>query len=414
MPEENKKINWPAKIFLRCLVNSLSAAIWLAGLLGKRKRSPEDKRPSTILLTATYFSENWILNFLRPLAASDELSRVWFVGTLEIPEIPKVKTIYPPGWLKKILGEVPARLLTFVWTGLRRRPDMVGGFHLLINGMVASLLAKLIRGRAIYINGGGPREVFGGGYQASRLFSKLKAPDDVLEKKMIKVVNTFDLVVTMGSRTIQFFQDHGVKTRFEVIPGGIKPSADKQCGIEKKYDLIILASLKDPVKRIDVFLKTVQALSGDNPSISAAIVGTGRNEASLKALCEELGVQKNVTFAGFVEDVNEWLSKSRVFMLTSDSEGLSLALMEAMMNSLPSVVSDVGELSDIVKHGENGYLVKERTPANFAQYAQSLLQDEKQWKQFSEAARQTISQYEIPEITRKWGKSLGGLFANHE
>jgi len=50
----------------------------------------------------------------------------------------------------------------------------------------------------------------------------------------------------------------------------------------------------------------------------------------------------------------------------SDSEGLSLSLMEAMMCGLLPVVSHVGDLEDLVKDGINGYLVAERTPQEFA------------------------------------------------
>ena len=58
-----------------------------------------------------------------------------------------------------------------------------------------------------------------------------------------------------------------------------------------------------------------------------------------------------MSFVGHQEDVAAWLSKSRVFVLTSDSEGLSLSMMEAMMCGLPAVVSDVGDLGDLSKMG---------------------------------------------------------------
>jgi glycosyltransferase involved in cell wall biosynthesis len=56
-----------------------------------------------------------------------------------------------------------------------------------------------------------------------------------------------------------------------------------------------------------------------------------------------LGIDRNVRFAGHQNTVEDWLRKSKVFVLTSDSEGLSLSMMEAMMCGLPAIVSDVGE-----------------------------------------------------------------------
>src|SRR6185369_5034897 len=111
------------------------------------------------------------------------------------------------------------------------------------------------------------------------------------------------------------------------------------------------------VKRVELFLRVVKLITLTVPCISAAIVGAGRLEESLKEMARSLGVARNVRFAGYQRDVVPWLKRSKVFVLTSQSEGLSLAMMEAMMCGLPCVVPDVGELGKLVDDGENGYLV---------------------------------------------------------
>ena len=69
-----------------------------------------------------------------------------------------------------MVGGTPARLLTFAWLALRERPHVLGGFHLLLNGLVTQLLARLCGARSLYFCGGGPTEVLDGGVNGSSIY----------------------------------------------------------------------------------------------------------------------------------------------------------------------------------------------------------------------------------------------------
>ena len=101
-------------------------------------------------------------------------------------------------------------------------------------------------------------------------------------------------------------------------------------------------------------------------------------------------------------DVESFLKKSRLFALTSDSEGLSLSLMEAMLCGLPAVVSRVGDLGDLVEEGINGYLIAERTPEAFASRFVELLTDGESLAEFGDAARRSASRFELAAVSRLW------------
>jgi len=362
-----------------------------------------------ILLTGKFFSENWILNHLRPLAASRTCSRLQIVCTYPIPPLDKVAQIRPWRFLSRLVGEDVARLLTFFWVGWRDRPDLVGGFNVLVNGLAASVLGRMIGCRTLCFCGGGPREVLGGGFASeNRLFGKLATADPVLEQQLLKAVDDLDALVAMGNRTVDFFNARRTKTRLVVIPGGIDSALYRRDGEAKTYDLILVGRLA-AVKRVDLFLRTVARLRGQFPRLSAVIVGTGELEAELKALAAELGLENCVEFAGFQREVAGWLQRSRLFVLTSDSEGLALSLMEAMMCGLPAIVSDVGELGELVTHGDNGYLVTERSPEAFAGYAAKLLADAACYHRFAERARRAALRCDVPAATRAWEQFLAVL-----
>ena len=321
----------------------------------------------------------------------------------------KVEGVYPPAWLITCAGELGARLLYFVWVALRTRPHIVGGFHLLVNGLMAPLLGRLIGAKSLYFCVGGPVEVLDGGiWGGNRLFSRLSAPDAVVEQRLLEAVGACDLVITMGTRAITFFRERGVDTAFHVVSGGIDPDRFRPSPGVPEFDLVITCRLVQ-VKRVDLFLRAVARLVRDIPQLRAVIVGDGPLRPSLQALASELDINNHVVFAGEQTAVEGWLRRSRVFVLTSDSEGLSLALMEAMMSGLPAVVSAVGDLGDLVEHGVNGCLVAERTPEAFAAALRPLLTDARLLERFAAAAAR-VGQRNNPEaVTSRWDAILAAL-----
>jgi glycosyltransferase involved in cell wall biosynthesis len=326
-----------------------------------------------------------------------------------LPPVDKVEAIVPPPWLVRVAGGVGARLLTFMLTGLRDRPDIVGGFHLLLNGLTATLLGRLIGARSLYFCVGGPAEVVDGGLQSeNRLFERIEQPDPVVERRLLRAVGACDLVVTMGTRAVQFFRHRGVRTSYHVVAGGIDARRFSAGSEPASFDLVLVGRLA-AIKRIDLFLDTVARVKRRRADVRAAVLGDGPGRPGLEARARALGLEGHVVFAGQQADVETWLRRARVFVLTSDTEGLALSMMEAMLCGLPVVVSRVGDLADLVEDGVNGYLVAERTPDAFAAPILELLGDEQRRLAFGAAARRAAERYELSATTRTWDAILGAL-----
>jgi glycosyltransferase involved in cell wall biosynthesis len=386
---------------LRALTLAQAAAVQVARALGPRQR-PLPPEGAEILLTGTFYADNWVSAHIAPLAASRRCRRLRVVTDYPIASTDKIERMAPPAWVRRIAGGTGARLLTFVALALRTRPHVVGGFHLLLNGLVALPLARLIGARAFYFCGGGPTEVLGGGvWSQNRLFTLMETPDAVVERRLLNAVRGFDVVVTMGRRAIDYFRSRGVDTTFRVVSGGMDSARFSPSGEPPQTDLILVARLS-AVKRGDLFLRAVALAAAAHPEVSALIVGSGPLSAELERLAADLGLAGRVSFVGHQLDVEAWLRRARVFVLTSDSEGLSLALMEAMMCGLPAVVSDVGDLPELVEEGVNGFLVRERTPEAFADAILRLLEDPARLAAFSANARRSALRYDTAETARLW------------
>lgn len=391
--------------FIQTFMACYRAALALLRALGPRPKSPR-AGGQEILLTGAFYSNNWIASHLTPLAMSRECARLRVVSTFPIQPIDKLELIVPPSWLRRLAGDTVARLLTFFCVGLRTRPDIVGGFHLLLNGLLAQLLARMVGARAMYFCVGGPAEVLGGGIDSeNRLFERLRTPSQSVERQLVKTVAGFDLIVTMGTRAKTFFESRGVRSKICVVSGGLDASRYFPASAAAAFDMVFVGRLA-PIKRVDLFLQCTKLVASRLPHVKAVVVGDGKLRQSLEQMAQTLGIASNVTFVGQQANIEDWLRRSRLFLLTSDSEGLSLALIEAMLCGLPAIVSDVGDLGDLVEQGANGYLVGERSAEPFAARVSELLENPARYSAFAQAARSAAERYELNACAVLWGRIL--------
>lgn len=396
---------WGLRLSIRAMLRLYLLALRSARRIGRQPR-PASPEGYETLVTLKFYSEGWASAMLRPLALSPLSSRVWVVSTSPVPAIEKVQAVYPPRWLRRIAGDVVARLLTFALLAVRRRPHWVAGYHLLFNGLVAGLVAPLAGCRSLYISVGGPAEVLDGGIGSeNQLFKRLGDPDPVAERLLLQAMRHFDVIATMGRGTIRFLQERGVDATFRVVPGGIDAELFSDTSDERDIDVVLLGRLS-PIKRPDLFLRALRHVADAHPGLRAAVVGTGPLRESLGQLVDGLGLGNHVELAGFQPDVTVWLRRSKIFVLTSESEGLSLSLMEAMLCATVPVVANVGELGDLVEHGVGGYLVSGRTPEAFATPLLELLGSPDRLAAFAREARRAALRYEVHAVARLWDDLL--------
>ena len=390
---------------IRAFVALLSAGLWLAERLG-RDRKPSTGESLQVLLTGTFYSDNWLETHLRPLSLSHRIGHITMVAASPVPDIPGVEAVYPSARLVRVLGRTTARLVTFARVALKRKPDVIGGFHLLLNGLASLMLARATGARSMYICGGGRREVAGGGYATeNQIFRRLGRPSDYVERKLLSAAIAFDYVITMGSSVRDYFIEHGAEGRVEVVPGGFDADLFHPATTTGEYDLVLVGRLS-PVKRVDVFID-VLAHAG-NTALRGLIVGDGPSGQEIRGRAERAGAADRIHFAGWQSDVHAWLRRGRAFMLTSESEGLSQAMVQAMLCGLPVIVSDVGDLKDLVVSGRNGFLVTPGDVDDFAEKAGRVCGDEELRSSMGRQARLDALRLSMPNVAVQWDTIFSG------
>ncbi|WP_323665721.1 glycosyltransferase family 4 protein [Pectobacterium punjabense] len=103
------------------------------------------------------------------------------------------------------------------------------------------------------------------------------------------------------------------------------------------------------------------------------LLGTGPLCEDMKKMVDAYGLRDKVSFLGERRDIVEFLSKSDIFILISNWEGLPLSLLEAMRSGLPTIASDVGGVKECVADGKSGFLVRKGDTEDVAQKICMLL-----------------------------------------
>jgi len=253
---------------------------------------------------------------------------------------------------------------------------------------------------------GGPVVIIGGGVGASgSVGGALRHPSKFIEALAIKVIRQFELVIVRGKKAKEFVTACDTKGAVEIITGSV--NGGRQLPREDRKTHLVYVGRLSPIKQVNQFVAIVKAIKHHMPGVQAAIVGDGPLREDLRSHVDELGLSENIEFLGKREDVELLLAHSKVFVLTSKSEGLSIAMAEAMCNGAVPVVADVGDLGDLVNNGENGYLIEPNNIGEYATKATSLLQDDEMWMQYSckaiEAARGLC---DIEVVSGRWKEAL--------
>lgn len=153
-----------------------------------------------------------------------------------------------------------------------------------------------------------------------------------------------------------------------VIPNGVEPHFFEtrrrgalRSEIGSRPDDFLLGSVGNlrPAKGYDVLLRAVAELRSELPSVRLVIAGDGEGPLldELLALRAELGLVEHVHFLGFRPDVQDVLADLDLFVVSSRTEGFSLAAVQAMAAGLPVVATKSGGPEMILEHGRTGILV---------------------------------------------------------
>jgi glycosyltransferase involved in cell wall biosynthesis len=163
---------------------------------------------------------------------------------------------------------------------------------------------------------------------------------------------------------------------------------------ESANDVILSVGNLIPIKGHDLLLRSLAAIAPNHPQAQCRIIGDGPERIRLQALARELGIEDRTHFLGRRPrpDVAEALRKCTLFALPSWYEGLGCVYLEAMSAERPAVACRGQGIEEIIRHGENGWLIEPKNLSDLTAALHQLLSDRSLREKLGRNGRQTVLQ----------------------
>lgn len=164
---------------------------------------------------------------------------------------------------------------------------------------------------------------------------------------------------------------------------------------QPRFDFLNVARL-GAQKNQKLLIESIFILKSKGVCLHGAIVGVGPLQSDLVSYCDELGLQEQIEFLGKRDDVADLMGDSKLFVLSSDYEGLPMSILEAMAVGLPIVSTDVGGVADVVQN--NGLLVPPGNARALAFAIESVLASDEEADNMATASLEAVKRYDVYNV----------------
>ena len=166
-----------------------------------------------------------------------------------------------------------------------------------------------------------------------------------------------DVIVCQTQDAIESFPK-GIRKKSIVIPNPID-IGDLQPHIGEREKKVVAVGRLEPHKNHKLLLQAFARFVSKHPEYTLHLYGKGELETELRELAAQLGIDEDVNFIGFSNRVKEEINSAAMFVLSSDYEGISNSMLEAIALGVPVVATDcpIGGSKAYIEDGKNGFLV---------------------------------------------------------
>lgn len=196
-------------------------------------------------------------------------------------------------------------------------------------------------------------------------------------------------------------QKHGI-----VIQNPIKSDLPEYHGSRKKE--VVAVCRLEPQKNIPMMLNAFLTFSGEHKLYQLKIYGDGSLKSNIEKLICSMGLQDKVQLMGFQSNIAEQIKMAAIYVCSSDYEGLSNSMLEAMAIGIPVVTTDSsgGGAREVIENGVNGFLVPVNDYVSMASCMGLIADHEDIAQKISMKAVEIRTRLSEEEVCRQWDMIL--------
>lgn len=181
--------------------------------------------------------------------------------------------------------------------------------------------------------------------------------------KWMKTIRDFcyrrsDVVVCQTQMAVDLLKRRNIDTKFVIIPNPISPNLPSWEGLDSKE--IITACRLTEQKNLPMLIRAFARLKKEFPDYHLSIYGEGHLRQVLQTYINKMGLNESISMPGFAKNIHRIMATSYMYVSSSDYEGISNSMLEALGVGLPCVCTDcpVGGAAMYIENGKSGILTK--------------------------------------------------------
>jgi glycosyltransferase involved in cell wall biosynthesis len=236
---------------------------------------------------------------------------------------------------------------------------------------------------------------------------RLRLREKVERAKFVSCISNF------CRSQVMLWSDPRVWDRIHVVHMGVDTKRSHPASARAHAELrMISVGRLAAIKGHLVLFEAAKALAGDGVAWTLDVVGDGSCKAALERKVDEIGLRPNVVFSGPIsqENLSRHLDAANLMVLASFGEGVPVAFMEAMAMEIPVVATRVGGVSELVRHGETGFLVDAGSVEQLADLLRTVASDPTRRAVVARAGRTLVeSEFNL----EGQGRSMADLFRTY-
>lgn len=203
------------------------------------------------------------------------------------------------------------------------------------------------------------------------------------------------------------------KSRRAVIYNPVLPVNDVQDppqypkGVNPSKKWVTAMGRLIPVKGFDLLLTAFRKIADQHPDWQLLILGEGELRTELENQRDRLDLSECVVFTGQISDPFSLLQRSKLFVLSSRSEGFPMALGEALSCGLPAIATDCSKgIRELMRDGIDGIVVPNQDETALATAMSKLMSDDTKRNQFASRASEVVERVSLEKVLDQWEKLI--------
>ena len=247
------------------------------------------------------------------------------------------------------------------------------------------------------------------------VFCERGSGHNVIEDKntlSIRLIQGRSFLIANSERALNAIEAQGLfkgKKRFVIengieVPNGVECESSIRRDLNIREEKIIICNIGNicPDRNMKMFLDVAKIVTEIEREVIFLHVGAGKLTAAEEEKLKTIA-QGKVIFAGERDDGPQIGRSIDIYLLTSDREGMPNAMLEAMAWGKPVVANDVGQVSKVIKNGENGLIVEKGDHEKMASIILELLKNKEMAKEMGKRAKKTIEdKYSVDKMVKKY------------